>query len=269
MDFKDDNIIIFSGSGNLSLNVYDTLQANNKYIVGFDNYYNGNIVPYKTTAYTDFENIINICNELKCNKIFLLGGIDVKDFLQKENEDKDWKYKNYFVGDDRGDDFLLTKIIQLLKDNAIEVLSVDDVNNFNKMKKGQVGKYGPCEKSWIDINRASKILDNQSDLDIGQTIIVQNQVVLSIEAVEGTDNCIKRTKDFVIKNCGVSPTLVKKVKLNQSRKCDIPTIGIQTFINCFDSGVMGVCVSADDIIFLDQDEVIEFIDKNKMFLVGI
>ena len=65
-------------------------------------------------------------------------------------------------------------------------------------------------------------------MDVGQAIIIQQGDVLGIEAVEGTDNLIKRTKKF-IKN-GEKPTLIKLKK--QDLRADLPTIGLNTIKLC-------------------------------------
>ena len=67
-------------------------------------------------------------------------------------------------------------------------------------------------------------------MDVGQAIIIQQGDVLGIEAVEGTDNLIKRTKKF-IKN-GEKPTLIKLLKRKQDLRADLPTIGLNTIKLC-------------------------------------
>ena len=75
---------------------------------------------------------------------------------------------------------------------------------------GNITKIKPTKIASSDIRIGKTILDNLSPMDVGQAIIIQQGDVLGIEAVEGTDNLIKRTKKF-IKN-GEKPTLIKLKK---------------------------------------------------------
>ena len=62
-------------------------------------------------------------------------------------------------------------------------------------------------------------------LDVGQSVAVKDQAMLAVEAVEGTDECIRRAG-------GLCPaggfTLVKVAKPQQDMRFDVPTVGLGT-----------------------------------------
>ena len=78
-------------------------------------------------------------------------------------------------------------------------------------------------------------------LDIGQSMIIQNERILGLESVEGTNELIKRC--FSYKKQGDKAILVKLSKYDQSRILDIPTIGVETMklLNKFDYEGIFLC----------------------------
>ena len=62
-------------------------------------------------------------------------------------------------------------------------------------------------------------------LDIGQSVAVKDQAVLAVEAIEGTDDCIRRAGTL----CRAGGfTVVKVAKPQQDMRFDVPTIGLGT-----------------------------------------
>ena len=116
-------------------------------------------------------------------------------------------FKNFSQG---GDDRLLSFLIKELELMKFEILNIKEflLNYFPS--HGNITKIKPTKIASSDIRIGKTILDNLSPMDVGQAIIIQQGDVLGIEAVEGTDNLIKRTKKF-IKN-GEKPTLIKLKK---------------------------------------------------------
>ena len=104
-------------------------------------------------------------------------------------------------------------------------------------------------------------------MDVGQAIIIQQGNVLGIEAVEGTDNLIKRTKKF-IKN-GEKPTLIKLIKRKQDLRADLPTIGLNTIKLCKKNFIGGIAFSANYTLFLDYKKIFAELKKGNFFLYGI
>ena len=62
-------------------------------------------------------------------------------------------------------------------------------------------------------------------LDIGQCVVVRRQVVVALEAVEGTDECIRRAGALA----GPGTVVVKvSDKPNQDLRFDVPAVGPDT-----------------------------------------
>ena len=89
--------------------------------------------------------------------------------------------------------------------------------------------------------------------DVGQSIAVQEGLVLAIEAIEGTDNMIARAGQ--LKRDVVGPILVKISKPAQERRVDLPTVGLETVRLAISNGFRGLAVEEQGTLLLDIEEV--------------
>ena len=166
-----------------------------------------------------------------------------------------------------GDDRLLCFLIKELELMKFEILNIKEFLSNYFPSYGNITKIKPTKTASSDIKIGKKVLENLSPMDIGQSIIVQQGDVLGIEAVEGTDNLIKRTKKFV-KN-GEKPTLIKLIKKQQDLRADLPTIGLNTIKLCKKNFIGGIAFSANYTLFLDFKKIIEELGKGNFFIYGI
>ena len=132
---------------------------------------------------------------------------------------------------------------------------------------GIIGRQKPSKHALKDIEYGKTIAHGIGALDIGQSIIVQDGVVLGVEAVEGTDQLIERCQ--ALQSKGKGAVLVKMKKPNQDARIDMPTIGVQTIINIAEAGFAGIAVEAGGTLVIDREAVIKEANQRKVFIVGI
>lgn len=166
-----------------------------------------------------------------------------------------------------GDDGLLTCIIDLLKEEGFEVLSAPDILDHILAPEGVMGKHAPDTADWQDITRGKQVLRVLGPSDVGQAIVVQQGLVLGIEAIEGTENLLARCG--LLRRPGPGGVLVKMAKPHQSRQVDLPTIGVNTIQQAQDAGLRGIAVEAGVTQVLDQQAVIQAADAAGLYLIGI
>lgn len=166
-----------------------------------------------------------------------------------------------------GDDYLLKFIINELKKLGFSVLGLKKIIPENFLSSGIYSEYKPSKISLLDIEKGKKVLDSLSKFDIGQSIIIQQGNVLGIEAVEGTDNLIKRVHKFI--KPGEKPTLIKLIKKRQIKRADLPTIGLKTLKYCKKFSISGIAYSANNTLFINHLEVIRKANEFKIFIYGI
>ena len=90
-------------------------------------------------------------------------------------------------------------------------------------------KIKPSKNAILNFKKAKSIYQIYKKIDVGQSMIIQNQLVLGLEAIEGTDELLKRCKEY--KRKGDKGILFKFSKKNQSNLIDIPLIGLDTLKN--------------------------------------
>lgn len=163
------------------------------------------------------------------------------------------------------DDALMLLMIDELKKEDIEVL---DQTLFIKdllVKKGTLGKHQPTPEQFKDIEFGFNLAKEMGRLDIGQSVVVQNKMVLAIEAIEGTDKAIERGCKLGSKNAVV----VKVSKPTQDKRFDIPAVGIRTIKNIKRHGGKVIALEADETFIIDKEKMIEFADKNNIVVIAI
>ena len=104
-------------------------------------------------------------------------------------------------------------------------------------------------------------------LDIGQAAVVQQGMVIGVEAVEGTDRLLERCGP--LQRQGPGGVLVKASKPGQERRVDLPTIGPETVEKAASQGLRGIAMEAGGVLVVDEDRVIEAADRLGLFVIGI
>ena len=165
-----------------------------------------------------------------------------------------------------GDDGLLRAVVDEIEKDGMKVKGIHEVMHDLLIKEGVLTKKKPTKEHLIDIKRGVEAAFELGKLDIGQAVIVQHGLVLGVEGIEGTDELIRRCKDYRRKGGG--GVLVKLRKPQQDMRIDLPTIGPRSVERAHESGLEGIVVHAGNGLIVDEKETIALADKYKMFIVG-
>lgn len=167
-----------------------------------------------------------------------------------------------------GDDSLLSAVIDFFEGrHGFKVRAVEDFLGPTGVAPGTLTKLGPGAESEEDIRRGLDILTTLGPVDVGQAVIVQQRLVLGIEAIEGTDGLIRRCAQY--RRDGAGGTLVKIAKPGQETRVDMPTIGPDTVRNAAESGLAGIAVEARRTIVVDPDTTVAEADRLGLFIVAV
>ena len=166
-----------------------------------------------------------------------------------------------------GDDGLLQNIISLLKSEGFDVIGAPELLDKLLAGEGELGALRPDEQDWQDIARGKEILKTLAPADVGQAVVVQQGLVLGIEAIEGTESLLARCGP--LRREGRGGVLVKMAKCNQSDKADLPTIGLSTLHQAQIAGLRGIAFSAHSTQILNKGEIIKAADRIRLYIVGI
>ena len=263
------NIGIISGGGKLPVAIGRNLTKKNFKVVYFviEEFYNKKIYENFKVEIIKLNSAKKILQQLKLNEInhiLLAGNITRPSLADLSFDYQTLKLAKKLLLDNTGDNNLLESIKNFFTDHGFHYLDwksycpelFSDVDNLTIKKPSKIAKK--------NLEKALSIFISYGKLDIGQSLIMQNQIVLGLEAAEGTDNLIIRCKN--LKKNGDKGILIKLSKYNQSSLLDIPTIGEQTINFLNDYNYEGIYLEKNNCIILDKKKTIDLANKHKLFI---
>jgi DUF1009 family protein len=172
----------------------------------------------------------------------------------------------------RGDDALLRVLVEECEREGFRVVGAEEVLADLVAPRAVLGRHAPDAAALGDIRKASAIAAALGAWDIGQGVVVCAGLALAVEAQEGTDAMLARVAALPPAVRGAPErrrgVLVKRVKPNQERRIDLPTIGAATIEGAARAGLAGVAVEAGAALILDRPAVIERADALGLFVCG-
>jgi DUF1009 family protein len=167
-----------------------------------------------------------------------------------------------------GDDGLLTAVVGALEEEGFRVVGADQLLGPTVlMPEGPLGAVLPDAEAELDIAHGLRIVRALGALDIGQAAVVQQGLVLGVEAIEGTDALLQRCA--ALRRDGPGGVLVKGEKPGQERRADRPVIGPETVAKAVAAGLRGIAAEAGIVLVVDRDELVRRADAAGLFVVGV
>lgn len=167
-----------------------------------------------------------------------------------------------------GDDSLLSAVVQVLREEGFNPLEARQV-----LAEVMVDQPGllcgpePDEQAVRDIRRGLAVVRAVGAEDVGQGAVVQQGLVLAVEAIEGTDAMLARAG--VLRREGPGGVLVKVMKPGQDRRADLPTIGPDTVQAAAAAGLRGIAIQADGTIVIDRAATRAAAEANGLFILAL
>ena len=166
-----------------------------------------------------------------------------------------------------GDDGILRALVKEIESEGMRVVGIQEVVPDLLASEGCLTKKKPDKEDEEDIRRGVEVASALGKLDVGQSVVVQQGLVLGSEGIEGTDKLILRCQDYIRK--GKMPILVKLRKPQQDMRIDLPTIGTKTVENAHYCGFKGIAIHAGNTLIVNEAEVIRLANKYGLFIKGI
>ncbi len=161
---------------------------------------------------------------------------------------------------------MLSAVIKELEREGFTLVGVESVLDDAVAPEGPLGQHRPDDQALADIEHGFRVAAALGTLDIGQAVIVQQGMVLGVEAIEGTDQLIRRCAD--LRREGLGGVLVKAKKPDQERRADLPTIGPQTVEAAHAAGLRGIAVEARSTLVVERAEMTALADRLGLFVYG-
>jgi hypothetical protein len=103
-------------------------------------------------------------------------------------------------------------------------------------------------------------------MDIGQTSIVRDRAVVAVEAMEGTDEAIRRAGELAERK---DLTVVKVSKPRQDMRFDVPVVGPSTIRHMIDAGATALVLDASRTLLIDRDQLVLMADEHGIAIAGL
>jgi len=164
------------------------------------------------------------------------------------------------------DDSLLGAIVESFGRAGITMKPATDFAPELLVKQACLTHRRPTHAQQLDIEFGWQLAREMGRLDIGQSVAVKGRSPLAIEAIEGTDECIRRAGTL----CKVGGFVVVKVaKPEQDMRFDVPTIGLGTLETLAEANGSVLAIEAGRTIIIDEPKVVEFANARKLVVVAM
>jgi hypothetical protein len=276
---QDGPLALVCGGGTLPLAVADIVSKRGRKVLLFplqgiakpEDYANR---PHTWVRVAKFGKFERAAHAAGCNELVLIGSLVRPAFWQMRFDLSTLMLiPRIAAGFRGGDNFLLSRVTQLIEEKGFRVLGAHEVAPEILVPSGPLGIVQPTERDNADISFGFEYLHATSAFDVGQAVVVANKHVLAVEAAEGTDQMLARVAELRASGRIRAPVgsgiLVKAPKRQQDRRLDLPSIGPQTVDGVTRAGLSGVAVAAGGTVVAEPTQVIQAADRAGIFVVGV
>ncbi|MGH1377383.1 MAG: LpxI family protein [Alphaproteobacteria bacterium] len=263
---------IIAGGGDLPFHLVSTCKDSGitPYIIGLKGHTDPNLMDSHDHIWLDLGAVGKVISFFKSNDVtdlVLIGKVKRPSFKEIKPDIKAVKILSRIGLRALGDNGLLELLKEELESEGFKLHGVHNFCDNLLVKEGCIGSLEPHKDDWDSINFGLKASQVNGSLDIGQSVIVQNGMIIGVEAVEGTDALMDRCKHLQQKGRG--GILVKTRKPQQSKELDMPTIGVNTIENAHRAGLSGIVIHANNVMVVDTKKVANCADKYKIFVIAV
>jgi len=172
---------------------------------------------------------------------------------------------------------LIGAVADELKSEGIELVDSTLFLQDHLPAVGTLTKRKPNAAEEADVEYGLEIAREMARLDLGQTIVVRGKACVAIEAMEGTDETIKRAGELTrgkqrqsrLRLTSGPLTVLKLSKPDQDMRFDVPVVGLPTIEAMVEAGATCLCLSAGKTLMFDREQMIAAANKHKIAIVAV
>ena len=163
------------------------------------------------------------------------------------------------------DDAILREVAAELESEGIHIRESTFGLRGILVEEGPVTRRSPSPKEWEDLRYGWEVAREIGRLDIGQCVIVKDRVLVAVEAVEGTDEAIRRGGALA----GDATVVVKRSKPQQDLRFDLPAVGPATIETMVAVKASALAVEAGRSVMLDREAMLANAERAGITIVGL
>ena len=164
----------------------------------------------------------------------------------------------------RNTDALISAVADVMRGEGIELLNSTAFLEPLLARPGVLTSRAPSPDETADFEFGYRMADAIAGLDIGQTVVVKDQAVVAVEAMEGTDDVIARAGHLA----GAGVRVVKVAKPNQDMRFDVPIVGLATIQAMRVAGAKVLSLDAGKTLIFDRDAFFASANEAGIAIVG-
>ena len=164
-----------------------------------------------------------------------------------------------------GDDAVLRAGIAILMEEGFEIVAPQSLLGASSAQAGLLAGPAPDDLAVEDIRRGIAVLRAMADVDVGQAVVVQQGLILGVEAIEGTDALLARAGE--LRREGPGGVLVKLAKPGQEMRVDAPVVGPVTVQMAQAAGLRGIAIEAERTILAERATMLEAAEAAGIFVL--
>ncbi|HWR05909.1 LpxI family protein [Sporomusa sp.] len=220
---------------------------------------------YYTVGLGELDRLLALVKQEAVQKITMLGKV-TKEHLFSGVARPDARMQKLLAGlNDLNDDTVMLALVREFAGEGIGVLDQTELIRQLMPAAGVLTQRQPTPEEQADMEFGLAMARQIGGLDIGQTVVVKNRAVLAVEAIEGTDACIRRGGQL-----GRGGAIVAKAaKPNQDMRFDVPSIGPDTLQAMIETGAVALVIEAGKTLVVDKQQVIACADNNGITIAAI
>ena len=164
----------------------------------------------------------------------------------------------------RNTDALIGGVAAELAREGIELIDSTYFIKDHLPAEGRLSRRAPDERERGDVEYGLEVAREIARLDLGQTIVVRSRACVAIEAMEGTDETVRRAGRLARGRL----TVVKVAKPNQDMRFDVPVVGVPTIETMAEAGATCLCITASKTLVFDREEMLALADRRRIAVVA-
>ncbi len=165
----------------------------------------------------------------------------------------------------RNTESLILGVIHAIEEEGIQVVDSTLLLKHLLPPPGVLTRRSPDDREQRDIDYGRSVAREIARLDLGQTVVVKDGAVVAVEAMEGTDETIRRAGKLVD---GQRLTVVKVSRPKQDMRFDVPVIGLQTLAVLQECHVSALALDAGKTLVLDYPAFLQSADQFHITVVA-
>jgi DUF1009 family protein len=161
-------------------------------------------------------------------------------------------------------DSLIGAVADALESEGIRLLPSTSFIEDQLASVGPMTKHHPSKDERADIEYGRHIASTLTRLDLGQTVVIKGRAAVALEAMEGTDETIRRAGQLA----GKGTVVVKLAKPGQDMRFDVPVVGKATLATMSEAGASVLAVEAGKTLLFDRPELLADADRRGIAVFG-